>query len=334
MATGEGPLRQALSARLAAVPGVTHVGVATVAPIIDSQSSVAVMRPDAEYDATGGLRRAAVIAFVDREYFEVLRLPIAEGRSLSDADFVRADGETPAVISSALANALWPAGDALGERFVGGTLSLRVVGVTAPVAVRSVRDADATALWLPIANSGRASTDVLVRTAAGRGPSAAAIRGALAPFAGEFMVRRIRPLEGGIATSLEDTTLAAEVTLVLGGAALVMAAVGLFGVVSSQVARRRREFGVRIALGASPRSVVRGVLASAVSVAAAGAATGYGTLVVLEPQLRPLLFRTEALDVSVAAVVAGGLLAVTIAAAWLPARRAAESDPLVVLRSE
>ncbi|MEZ5318891.1 MAG: ABC transporter permease [Vicinamibacterales bacterium] len=322
---------EAAERRLRGVPGVTAVGVATSVPVADPQSSRVLLPPGAEYDPNA--RRMPVIAAgADPGFFEVLGLDAIEGRVLDAGD--RIGVEVPAVVNEAFARRMFPGARAAGQVLSSGPATYRIVGVVTQTALRSLRDRELPAMWTPLDDRGEFPSRLLVRTTAPPAASTAAVRAALAPLADDILVRRIEPLAPLVTASVGDTLLAARLTMVFGLGTLMMAVVGLYGLSSAQVSARRYEIGVRLALGAAPNAVTRGVMAAAARTALVGSGAGVAAGCLAGPPLQALLFDTDPVDPLVMAATTLLLSLAAIIAAAGPARRAGRTDPLVVMRTD
>ena len=211
---------------------------------------------------------------------------------------------------------------------------LEVVGVARDVKYRMLREEAAPSFYIPLAQS-RASFGVLhVRTA---GPPAAllpTLRQTLQQADANVPVTEVRTLREQAEINLKDERLAMLIALVLGGAALLLAAVGLYGSMAFAVGQRTREIGVRVALGATSGSVRQLVLGDALKVAAIGTSAGIGLALLLARAVESRLFGVTATDPVTLAASAALLMAVALAASYFPARHATEIDPVDALRTE
>jgi putative ABC transport system permease protein len=270
---------------------------------------------------------------VSSRYFEVLGIPVTRGRTFSDAE---ADSGAPvAAISEELAVRFWPGIDPLGHRLTVGGLRvpLIVVGV--------VRDTSSTSLWrekemaiyIPAGVADSRDLHVVARTSA----DPVVLAGALRDRARALDARvtfRAAPLEQLLQLWILPSRVAAIGAGLLGVLALILALVGLYGVLSYTVARRSREIGIRIALGATRADVMRLILGDAGRLIAAGAASGIAGAFIIARLLQRFLFDLGAIDPAVFVVVPLFLCAVSLAACYIPARRATRIAPLAALRSE
>jgi putative ABC transport system permease protein len=267
-------------------------------------------------------------------YLDALRVPLIAGRY-----FTRADDETPAVIvDERLASELWPGESAVGRRLlivksVDSPQWTEVVGVVAHVQSRSPREAGPPQVWMTHAVRSYAQLNLVVRAsdpldAAGRIASTVQQLGAGRP------VRDIRRLDDYVADASADTRFALFVLGVLAALAVILAAVGVYGVVSYSMARRAREIAVRLALGASRQRLVVRVLRDGAIWTFVGLALGLAGAGVLVRYLESLLFHVGPHDAMTFAAVALLLTSVALTASAVPAVRASRVDPMTVLRAD
>ena len=318
----------------ATVPGVEFAAPAEQIPFLPGMFSFGPLDTD---DA--GIAQAEVTTnYVPNRYFAAAEIPILEGRGF-DADAAAADA---ALVSRDLADRLWPSGAAVGQRFRMRSLNdgdwLTVVGVAGSVRTNAsggLERPDPYEIYLPWATRvgmWRQPRFVLVRTAQGADPI-----GLL-----KEQVWRLDPalpvtvhaMDDVVAATLAQprflTTLLAAFALL----AMLLAGAGLYAVVAYETSARTREIGVRVALGATRGAVVRQVLGRSLLHSATGAALGLLGAVALIPLSAPLPSATTVTNSATFAAAAAFLLAAAIAGAWLPARRAARTDPMAALRAE
>lgn len=334
--TGRDPAAMAaeageIVARARAVPGVTRAGLATAVPLDGPQSSGSVRPLDAGDDLSA---RPPIAIFndVDAGFFDTLRISLVEGRTFDAGD--RADAAPVGIITQALADRLWPGADAVGQTLVSRGQNIRVVGVVGDIKTRSLREPSSPALFLPLAQSSDAPSYLLVGASGSTDDVAANVRRALAPLASRVVITRVEPLAPLVVASLAGTAMAARVAIALAGIALVLAAAGLYGMSASRVASRRREFGVRLALGADRGSIVGLVVRESGWLALAGAAGGLALTLAASALLRRLLFHVSVQDPRAVAATLAVLGGVTLLAAIVPARRASRVDPVTILKTE
>jgi predicted permease len=277
------------------------------------------------------------------DYFNVMQTRILRGRAFTDAD--RAGSQLVTVVSEAMGRALWPGRDPLGQcihvAFGAGPTVDRspcttVVGVAENTAQQNVGDDPRFMYYLPmeqVASDGLAT--MLLRLS---GPSAEVhmerVRRdlTLAMPGDGFVV--VRPLQEVVDDQSRSWRLGAALFLAFGGLAFVVAIVGLYGVISYNVAGRMHELGVRAALGARPPALVTMVVGQGIRFALVGVTVGVGLSLLAARWVEPLLFRQSATDPATYLGVAGTMIVVAAAASLAPARRAARADPSVALRAE
>ena len=268
-------------------------------------------------------------------YFRVIGTSLLAGRFFADAD--SADSQGVVIVDEAFARRLSADGQVLGRRlrwFRQPDAELEIVGVVAPVRHRGPGQPARDTVYRPHRQYPRSSMFVIARTGQDAAASAGAVRHALAsvdpsqPFSDVFtMDQRLGRAVTRARTSLLLAAVLAMLALTLGG-------VGLYGVLSVGVAQRMREFGVRMALGATRGSVLRLVLREGLVLSGLGAALGVGGTVVIVTLARHALFETRFVNVP---LYAGGVLLVfafSLIALWIPARRASGADPVTSLRAD
>jgi predicted lysophospholipase L1 biosynthesis ABC-type transport system permease subunit len=251
------------------------------------------------------------------------------------------------VVNEALAQRIWPGADAVGRRL---TLEdpekpvwLTVVGVARNAARGQWAAAPEAEVYLPLLQSrsylekpGGAFAFMTVVVRAKRDPAAIApsVRSAIWDLDGGVAVSDLQTMEEVVERSTASSRFYLLLLASFATAALALAAVGVYGVMSYSVARRRGEIGIRMALGARPRDVLRLVMGESLAVAAAGAAAGLVGALALARLMTGLLYQVAPADPATFAAVCALLTMVALAAAWLPARRATRVDPLSALRAE
>jgi ABC-type antimicrobial peptide transport system permease subunit len=296
------------------------------------------MRIRAEGDAPESEGLAVRYQAVAPGYPAAAGLRLLAGRDLSAAD--RRGAPRVVLLSRLVARRLFPAGSALGRRIVAEGESWGVVGVVAE-ARRDPLTAAQPAVYFPhpqladaLAAAGQRSVSVVVRAASGGVPLAPAVREALAEVDPELPAVSLGPLESRLADALLRPRLTLRATALFAAAALALSTLGLYGALAFQVRTRRRELGVRMALGATRGRVVAGVMRRGLALAAAGTAAGLAFAALAGRALGGLLHGVPAADPLTPGAVAGFLLAAALCAALLPARLAATSDPAESLRAE
>jgi putative ABC transport system permease protein len=270
---------------------------------------------------------------VTPSYFRTFGIPIVEGRALTDAD--RADAAPVAVVSESVARKYWPGETALGKkvRLASEFPSVTVVGVA-----RDHRYRELTKDWLTVYFPAAqffffAPTKLVVRTAS-KPAVVPAVRDRIHAREPAAAVTSVATMDALLSRELSRPRVALAVTTAFALVAIVLAAVGAYSVMSYDVTHRRHEFAIRSALGASPRHLLHAVLGDSAALGGAGVIAGVLIAVVVTRSLESLLFEVKPADPRAFLIGAASLLAVVIAAALFPARRAASTDPAAVLRME
>jgi predicted permease len=338
---------RALVARVTAVPGVEAATVANRAPL---DSSTPTLRISGGAGLKTGPSTATTLDVtyhvIGPGYFEVVGIPIAAGRGFTPRD--RETSPLVVIVNQTLARRLagepGRAGNLLGRRFelVAGTATERrrdiagtveIVGVASDAKYRTIGEAPQPHIYLPLEQHYGPGLTLLVRSRLEPAPVSAIHRaiGALDPDVQGFFTRT---LDEHTRVALLPARLAANVSAIVGAIALALGAVGLYGVIACLVTERTRELGIRMALGASRGMISRQVLARAGGLASAGVTIGLVLAALAGRALAGLLYGVSPIDLATFGGVALVLTAVTIAAAWIPARRAARIDPIIALRAE
>jgi len=209
-----------------------------------------------------------------------------------------------------------------------------VVGIVADGKYASLAEDAQPFLFLPLAQWPRATTSLLAKTALGPGEFAANLRAALHAVDPSLPAPQAHPLRDILALSLLPQRIAALVAAALGAVGLLLAAIGLYGLIAFHVASRTREFGIKRALGATPARVLGEILRRGAALCALGLVAGAAIGLLLERLVAVLLFGAGMADVGAFCAAAALLAAVALLACWLPARRAAHADPMIALRYE
>jgi putative ABC transport system permease protein len=279
-------------------------------------------------------------ASVSPGYFRTMGIRLSAGRDFDDRDDATSPGVV--VVSSSVAGALWPHEDPLGKRLALTEKPtprdwLTVVGVADDIRQNSLKQAVVPTAYRPLRQTPSpgflSHMSYVVRTDGDPMALAPALRGALQAVDKDQAPQSIVPLADVIASTIADSTFYTRLLAVLSSLALFLASIGIYGVLTSAVAERRREIGIRVALGADKAAVVRMVLAHTLRLAVTGLALGLATALALTGLLKTLLFEVTPTDAVTFAGSAALLLGVALLSGLLPARRASAADPLVVLRS-
>jgi putative ABC transport system permease protein len=322
---------RALDDRLEALPGVENVGMNICLPLSRSCNGTNVRFLDGP--AAGGEEDVNVgIHWIDHDYFRTLRIPLVRGRAFTEADRDGAPGVL--LVSQAAADQYWPGADPLESRVLVGGDSLTVVGVVGDVHYESPEEEPLPQIYLAAEQHTARGRYVILKS--GGDPSALipGVRGALRELDPTLPLVDAGTMEDRVADATSRPRFNTNVLTVFGLVALILAAIGVYGVVAFGVAERTHEIGVRVAIGAERVDVLKMVLARGAWLALLGVGLGSGLVVALMRVLRSVLYGVEPFDPWTLTVTASVLLAVALLASYLPARRAVRVDPLTALRAE
>jgi predicted permease len=324
-----------LERRLAALPGVGAVGFDICAPPLGSCDGTGVDlvegRPPVPEEAQVGVG----VHFVNPDHFRALGVPILRGRGILASD--RRDAPQVLVINEAAARALFPGEDPIGRRLHAGYGHqglAEIVGIARDVRYEGPLEPVTPALYVPLLQTTRSSRWVFVRAAGDPLLLAGALRAAVAGFDPELPIFSLQTLAQRARDATSSLRFAAQLLGGFAAVALLLAAVGVYGVMASSVAARRREIGIRMALGARAGTVLGMLLRQGALVAASGVAAGTLAALALSRVLAGLVFGVSVTDPLTHAAVAAGLLALALLSCAAAARRALVVDPAETLRSE
>ena len=330
--------REELLRRVQALPGVQYAGTVSSLPmglIMQGTGYAVEGRPE-----KAGESPFASYANTSTDYLRAMGIPLVGGRYFGGSD---GPGALPVtIVSESLAHEWWPGSGALGKRIRFDETWFTIVGIAKDVRQDSPERAARDQIYtlnhqLPISSQGAAMgrfNVLVIRTAADPGRMAGAVRRAVAEIDGNQPVAGVATMERVVAGSLESRRLNTLVLGLFAGLAMALAAVGVFGVGSYAVARRTKEIGIRMALGATPASVLAMVTRETLVLAVAGTAIGLGGTALTSRLLARFLFSVSPLEPAIVGGVATVLVAVVMASGLVPARRAMRVDPVVALREE
>lgn len=330
--------RQSL-ARIRAIPGVQSAAVISVAPL-HGQGNVPVEREGHSEDSIGGTEYRSISS----GYFSTMGIPLLRGRKFRDSDFGPATHV--ALINETLARAWWPGEDPIGDRVVIGEYrgheylqiaqpALEVVGVVADTKGMLLKAPAPPMVYVPAASGLllNGSTDWVIRTSATAG-IATSLQKAITDIAPEQRIIDLEPMTQLISGSVAEANFEALLMGIFGALALLLTLVGVYGVLSFQIAQRTREIGIRLALGATRRDIRYLIVGKAAKIGAAGALIGLVCAFLMTRLMTSLLYQVRPTDPAIFASVAVLVVAVALIAAYIPSRRAARVDPIVLLRCE
>ncbi len=322
--------------RVQAIPGVGAAALASDPPLGGSPPFWSFEMAGAA-PAAPGVVQDAVVFMTSPGYFQTVEIPLVSGSVYGPEH--RADGQQVAVVSQALAQRYWPGRDAVGQRITLGDPAdsagwMTVVGVVGDVRNEEMGRPSYPQLYLPLAQSPVLSFTVLARTSGDPLALTPAVKGALAELDSGLPLSDVATLDRRVADTLARPRVNAGLLSAFAGVALLLAAVGIYGVIAFGVVQRTRELGIRMALGAGATNLLRMVVSQGMRPVLAGVGLGLAGALAGTRLLRGLLFGVDPTDPVTFLVVTAFLLSVALLASYLPARRAARSDPMIALRNE
>ena len=318
--------------RMHSLPGVQAAGLGITLPLNDGRWE---SRISPEGDET---RRVQTFEnFVSPRYLEALNIPLLQGRQFSDHD--NEQGPQVALINQTLAGRLWPNEDPLGKRLTWSSgpdakHTVEVIGVARDIKGRNLFEAPGPMLYLPLLQNYQPSIILHLRTSVKPEQLAAALRREVSALDRNLPVYSIQPLSDHLTATLTPQRLLAHLITSFGLLALLMASIGLYGVLAYTVTQLTPEIGLRMALGAQKRAVLQLVVAKGMKLALLGVGLGLAAAFGLTRLLEGLLFGVSPLDPTTFAMNGLLLIVVALLACYVPARRAAKIDPMIALRYE
>jgi putative ABC transport system permease protein len=322
-----------LQTELQAMPGVSAVMMTTTLPLSGNDIGVGYLVEDHPIPASQ--RSPASFFAVGPNYFSAIGIPLVEGRGFTERDDERAPGVL--VINRALAKKYWPSESPIGKRIKIGyqnTGMREVVGVVDDVKQHQLSEAAVAQIYAPFDQTPWPFVTAIVRTNAAPESAFGSMRAALARVDPMLGSGDLKTLDQYVARSIATPRFTTYIVGAFATLALLLAGFGLFSVMAYSVAQRRRELGIRVALGAEPRDIRSLVLGQAVRLGLVGLAIGLGGAFAATRVIESLLFGVTAHDPTTFAAVSVALMSVMVGAAYVPARRAMGVDPIVSLRTE
>ena len=319
--------------RIKTIPEVQSAGATSFLPLSGARRFV-FFCPEGR--ACQGIGKDPLIAArqVSPEYFETAHTPLLRGRVFTAQDV--AGGLPVVIVNETTAKRYWPDQDPIGKRLANSRdmIQREIVGVVADVKFNSLDAASSEEMYLPLAQNPWPAMTLVVRSDANARPLVAAVRAKIAEIDSTLPVSGILSMEDVVATSVAQPRLIMQFVGVFAGFALLLAAVGIYGVMAYSAIQRKQEMGIRVALGAGPSDILRLVVGQGMRLTLVGVAAGVLVSFLLTRLLSSLLFGVHAIDATVFCGAALVLIGAAFVACYLPARRATQVDPMVVLRSE
>jgi putative ABC transport system permease protein len=322
---------QTLLEHVRSIPGVKAASMASDLPFSYSKSGGDVVIEGAP-PRQPGEKLIVIGRSIDPAYFQTMQVPLLRGRFFNLHDPA---GPPVAIINESMAKRCWLNQDPVGKRFGDGKGRwMTVVGVVADMRQTSLADVPDMESYVPYPQSPAFTMGLALRTTMNPTLLAPALRSAVAEQDKELPVSEVGTIVGNIAHSTRERRLSATLFAAFAVLALLLAAVGIYGVISYSVARRSHEIGIRMALGAEKRDVLRMVVGQGLKLALIGVAIGIAGALALTRFLSSLLYGVKATDPLTFIAVSLILIVVALLACYVPARRAAKVDPMVALRYE
>jgi putative ABC transport system permease protein len=320
-----------LEARVASIPGVQTVGLITELPLSGQPNDVPFtvegrppVTPDQGFDAD--FRR------VNQNYFAALHIPLLRGRNFTEQEVRQSDKVT--IVSQQLVDTVFPNEDPLGKRLVTsiGNQTFQIIGVVGDIRHRSLEDRPFDAMYFPTRDTGR--MNLVIRTQGDPLSIVGTVRKEVQALDPDQPIAAVKKMSDWVNESVAEPRYRTTLLGLFAALAMLLAATGIYGVMSYSVAQRTHEIGVRMALGARQRDVLKLVVRQGMLLTIVGVVLGLIGAFALTRVMASLLFEVTAKDPFTFAVVAALLIAVAFVACFIPARRATKVDPLVALRYE
>jgi putative ABC transport system permease protein len=324
-----------LKERVRSLPGVSGVGTVNILPLQPGNTT----RFSVEGDPVPppGQETESNIRTVNETYFQTLGVPLLAGRMFDEHDM--ANSPPVVIIGKSVADKVFPGRDPVGRRLVYANAQVppvQIIGVVGDVKITGLDQALRPVLYYPFRQTAGGGTNLVVRTNADPTALAGAIRGATVALEPDIAIFNVNAMDQLISQSPAAfmRRFPALVISIFAGVALLLSAIGIYGVVSYSVSQQTHYIGVRMALGAQPFDILKMVLKQGLVLAVAGLGIGVVASLALMRLLSSLLYGVQTTDAPTFGIVIGTLFVVTLFACYLPARRATRVDPLVALRYE
>jgi len=318
-----------------ALPGVEAAGVSRLPPLGDSSNSSGPILREGEPLARGSAGRNIMNTTISPGYFKTLQIPFIEGRDFDDRD--RRDSQRTIIVNQRMAEILWPGESAIGKRILVGADSkepIEVIGVVKTGKYRSLSEDPKPFYYYAAMQRGPASMTLFVRTSIDPASLVSPVRQYIQTLDRRMPIFAVKTMPEHMTWPLWGPKMAASLSVAFGFVALLLSAVGLYSVMAYVVSQRTREVGIRMALGAQRRDVLRLITTYGMGLALTGLGIGLVLAFALTRALSAVLIGISVYDLTIFLTVPVLLAVVAAAACFFPARRATKVDPLVALRYE
>jgi len=319
--------------RVKALPNIESAGLSSYLPLAGADRYV-FFCPEGQ--VCQGIGKDPLIALwqITPGFLETMRIPLLRGRTFTEQDI--AGAQPVVIINQTVADRYFPHQDPIGKTLENSRdkIPLQIIGVVADMKFSSLSTANFVQMYQPYQQNPWMIMTLVVRSNSAAAPLISAVREKISGLDPDLPVADIQPMEKVVSLSVGQPRLLTGLVGAFAGFALLLAAVGIYGVMAYSVSQRAHEMGIRMALGAAPGDIFRLVVGQGMRLVLAGIAIGFLASLALTRLMATVLFATSAHDPVTFTVVAVILIAVALAACYIPARRATRVDPLVALRYE
>jgi putative ABC transport system permease protein len=315
--------------RVSAIPGVEFAGITDYLPLGPNRSW-GTPRPKGKVYGPGELPPGPLVYVVTPGFLRAMGIGL-HGRDFTWEDSSR--GPRVVIINASAARFYWPGEDAVGKVLMAGNQELQVIGVADDVREEKVEDVTGWQIYYSATQNSPNSAQLVIRSQLSLEPLGSSVLHALRELNPRQPVAELRPLRAIVSHAVSPRRFFLLLVAAMAGLGLLLAALGIHGVIAYSVARQSRDIGVRMALGASAGRVRRDVLLATLRVALAGIAVGIGASLASSRFIASMLFGTSPWDAATYIAMAASFLAVALISGYLPARRASRIDPIIALKS-
>jgi putative ABC transport system permease protein len=328
--------QQQLVQRIAQVPGVQNVGTVDNLPFSGNEFNAG-LTIEGQPTVNAAERPRAFLRNVSPKYFETMEIPLRKGRTFAETDNANAPGA--AIVNETAARRFWPNEEPLGKRFKRGKPDsqspwMTVVGLVAPVSHTSLQVASQPEVYLPFQQNPGLNLTLVVRTKSDPRAFAGAVRREVSALDNNLPVSNIKFMDEIIGKSVAQPRVYALLLGIFGGLALILAAIGIYGVISYTVIQRTHEIGIRMALGAQTKDVLSLIIKQGMALALVGIFLGLIVSLALTRVLASQLYGVSSTDPLTYTAISLLLMFVALIACFIPALRAAKVDPMIAVRYE
>ncbi len=318
--------------RVSALPGVQTAGISDNLPLSRNRSwGIFPKGKDPDKDYPKDYIQGTFIYIVSPGYLKAIGMRLVAGRDIEWSDGPK--DQTVVVINQTVANKLWPHEDPIGRIAVAGGADARVIGVVADVHESSAESAAGWQMYMSAAQQGPEGTNLVIRSKLPPETLAPAVMSTLRSINPAQPATEFKPIQGLVDHAVSPRRFFVMLVGVFAGLGLLLASLGIYGVISYSVTQRTQEIGIRMALGATQGRVQLGIIARTLGLAVTGIAVGTLASFAVSGLIASLLFGTAPTDPATFVVIAFMLGSVAVLAGYIPARRASRIDPMVALRN-